>query len=93
MAVVVPRASLPRLMLAENVVESVAGGTFTIHAATHVDEVLSLLTGEISGTADASGRFPSDTLNGRIAARLAALSEVSTADTPAPPHVNGAAAP
>lgn len=92
-AVLVPRVSLHRLMLAENVVDAVESGAFAVHAATHVDEVLSLLTGETAGTADASGRFPPDTLNGRIAARLVALSDVSATDAPAPAHVNGAATP
>lgn len=71
--VLVPRASLPRLMLREAVSAAVEAGTFSVHAASHVDEVLALLTGLPAGTRGANIGGRPQTLRGRILARLAAL--------------------
>lgn len=91
--VVVPRASLGRLMLAEDVVASVAAGDFAVYAAGHVDEVLTLLTGEPAGAADDSGHYAGASINGRIALRLAAFAIGSVPPDATPTLANGAAAP
>ena len=52
-----------------------AAGSFRIFAVRHVDEALALLTGEAPGEPDESGRFPEQSVNGRVQARLAAFAE------------------
>jgi hypothetical protein len=68
--VIIPRSNVHHLMLRADVVAAVQEGRFTIHAADTVDEVMTLLTGLPAGEADAAGRFPPDTVNGRIQAGL-----------------------
>ncbi|MFZ5514621.1 MAG: Lon protease family protein [Pseudomonadota bacterium] len=68
--VIIPRSNVHHLMLRADVVAAVREGRFTIHAADTVDEVMTLLTGLPAGEADAAGRFPPDTVNGRIQAGL-----------------------
>ncbi len=68
--VIIPRSNVHHLMLRADVVAAVREERFTIHAADTVDEVMTLLTGLPAGEADAAGRFPPDTVNGRIQAGL-----------------------
>ena len=76
--VIIPRANVDHLMLDAEVVEAVRAGRFAVYAVRSVDEAVSLLTGMNAGAADASGRFVSDTVNGRVAHRLHALAEIRT---------------
>ncbi|TXH63303.1 MAG: ATP-binding protein [Burkholderiaceae bacterium] len=68
--VVIPQANRQHLMLRPDVVEAVRAGRFHIHAITHVDEAIELLTGLPAGAEDSGGGFPRDSVNGRAAARL-----------------------
>lgn len=69
--VLIPRANVKHLMLQPDVVEAVAAGRFHVYAYETVDEAVSLLTGVPAGTPDATGQYPADSVNGRVAARLA----------------------
>jgi predicted ATP-dependent protease len=71
--VIVPDANVKHLMLRRDVVEAVAAGRFAVHAVRTVDEAVELLTGVAVGERDDAGRFPDDTLNGRVQQRLEAL--------------------
>jgi lon-related putative ATP-dependent protease len=71
--VLLPVANVKHLMLQQNVRDAVAAGQFAVYAVQHVDQAIELLTGMPAGVAGADGRYPSDTINGRVAARIAAL--------------------
>jgi len=68
--VVIPRDNLRHLMLRPDVVRAVEQGEFHVYAVTTIDEALALLTGEPAGERDAAGRFPADSVNGRVEAKL-----------------------
>jgi lon-related putative ATP-dependent protease len=73
--VIIPRANRQHLMLREDVVKAVKDGRFAIYAAKTADEGLALLTGLEAGDRGADGRFPAETVNGRIEARLRGFAE------------------
>lgn len=73
--VIVPAANVKHLMLKKDVVQAVKDGRFRVWAIEHVDEGLELLTGQPAGVAGSDGAFPPGTVNGKVAARLVALSE------------------
>lgn len=72
--VLIPSANVKHLMLREDVVEAVEGGDFHVYAVNTIDEALELLTGASAGVPDEEGNFPPDSVNGRVKARLLALS-------------------
>jgi predicted ATP-dependent protease len=74
--VLIPAANLAHLMLREDVVAAAAAGQFRVHAVADVDEALTLLTGVEAGRADARGGLPKDSVNQRVAARLAQLARM-----------------
>jgi Lon-like ATP-dependent protease len=57
-------------MLRPDVVEAVRTGLFRIWAIHTIDEGIEILTGVPSGKRNARGKFPRDTLNARVDARL-----------------------
>jgi hypothetical protein len=59
-------------------VEAVRSRYFSVYAVRTVDEAIGLLTGVSAGVADATGAYPPDTVNGRVAHRLHALSQLKT---------------
>ena len=71
--VIIPRANLANLMLRDDVVAAVAAGQFQIHAITHADEALALLTGKPAGDRQPDGRYPPGTANAAILAGLDTL--------------------
>ncbi len=73
--VLIPESNVRHLMLRHDVVEAVSAGRFQIHAVGNVDEAVALMTGVPAGEMDASGRYPSGSINARVDARLAALAE------------------
>ncbi len=77
--VIIPRANVEHLMLDAGVVDAVRARTFAVYAVDNVDDAIGLLTGRTVGTADATGAYPPDTVNGRVAHRLRALSQMKVA--------------
>lgn len=73
--VLIPAANVKHLMLRHDVVEAVAAGQFHVYAVEHVDQGMELLTGMRMGVAYKHGGYPANTLNRKVADRLAALSE------------------
>lgn len=71
--VLIPQANVKHLMLRQDVVAAARAGQFHIHAVAHVDEAMALLTGVPAGAADAGGQYPSGSINGRVAQRVAEL--------------------
>ncbi len=68
--VLIPKANVQHLMLRPEVVEAVAEERFAIYAVRSVAEGIALLTGLEAGERDADGRFPPDSLFGKVEARL-----------------------
>ncbi|MBI5502340.1 MAG: AAA family ATPase [Deltaproteobacteria bacterium] len=73
--VVIPRANVRHLMLAQDVVEAVRRRRFHIFAVGHVDEGIEILTGMPAGRRN-RGRWQPHTLNDLIDRRLRELGEV-----------------
>ena len=71
--VLIPAANVKHLMLRADVVEAVRSGQFQVHAVDSVDQAMGLLTGEPAGEADADGNYPANSINARVAARVAEL--------------------
>ena len=74
-AVILPASNVEHLMLKAEVRDAMAEGRFRVFAVRHLDEALALLTGEAPGEADEEGRFPAESVNGRVQARLTAFGE------------------
>ena len=68
--VLIPSTNVKHLMLRQDLVAAVAAGKFQVHAVKNVDQAISLLTGIPAGEPDDTGRYPDDTVNGAVAARL-----------------------
>jgi predicted ATP-dependent protease len=74
--VLIPAANVQHLMLRADVIEACAAGRFAVYPVNDVDEALALLTGQTAGSRGADGRFPADSLNGRVEAQLRAFARV-----------------
>jgi predicted ATP-dependent protease len=77
--VVIPAANTQHLMLREDVVAAVREKKFSVYAVTTVDEAAALLAGIEAGPRNGDGRFASESLNGRVEAKLRAYAERSRA--------------
>jgi len=73
--VLIPRSNVKHLMLRQDVVDAVEAGEFAVYPVATVDEGIELLTGITAGGRDAQGRYPDDSVNGRVEARLIEYSE------------------
>jgi predicted ATP-dependent protease len=71
--VVVPHQNVRDLMLRDEVVSAVREGRFHVWAVHTVDEGIEILTDTPAGARGSTGTFPSESVNGRVAARLADL--------------------
>ncbi len=73
--VVIPKSNVENLMLREDVVKAIEDGQFHIYAVETVDEGVEILTGIPAGKPDEEGKYPPDTINGKVDERLRALAE------------------
>ncbi|HEX7044704.1 MAG TPA: ATP-binding protein [Burkholderiales bacterium] len=73
--VIIPTANVKHLMLREDVVAACREGRFAVYPVATVDEAFELLTGLPAGTRGDDGRFPADSVNGRVEERLRRLAE------------------
>jgi predicted ATP-dependent protease len=69
--VLIPASNVKHLMLRQDVVEAVAAGRFRIYPVETIDQGIELLTGVPAGVRGADGKFPANSINGLIEARLA----------------------
>jgi predicted ATP-dependent protease len=74
--VLIPASNIKHLMLRRDVVAAAEAGQFGIYAVENVDQAISLLTGLPAGEADDKGVYPEGSINRRVAARLAELTEI-----------------
>jgi lon-related putative ATP-dependent protease len=78
-AVVIPARNKKHLALRRQVVEAVEAGRFSIYATNTVAEALELLTGIPAGERGPQGEYPSASLYGRAAGRLADMARTAAA--------------
>lgn len=74
--VIIPQSNVKHLMLRDEVVKAVTEGRFHVHAVSHVDDAIELLTGVPAGRPDAQGKLPPDCVNGLVEARLVRFSAI-----------------
>jgi lon-related putative ATP-dependent protease len=77
--VVIPASNVKHLMLRQDVLDAARAGTFQVYAVAGVDEAIELLTGLPAGERDGDGRFPPDSVNGRVACCLEEFSRTRRA--------------
>lgn len=74
--VLIPAANAKHLMLRSDVIEAVAAGKFSVHTYQTIDDAVALLTGVAAGIPDASGTYPSGTINYLVDQRLRELADL-----------------
>jgi lon-related putative ATP-dependent protease len=88
--VLIPAANIKHLMLRHDVVAAAEAGKFRIYAVENVDQAISLLTGLPAGEANVKGVYPAGSVNRRVAARLAELTEIRKSFAKQSPKKTGA---
>jgi lon-related putative ATP-dependent protease len=88
--VLIPAANIKHLMLRHDVVAAAEAGKFRIYAVENVDQAISLLTGLPAGDANIKGDYPAGSVNRRVAARLAELTEIRKSFAKQSPKKTGA---
>jgi predicted ATP-dependent protease len=73
--VMIPRSCLNQLVLRDDVAAAIAAETFHLFAVDRVSEGIEVLTGIVAGARDASGRFPAESIFGRVERRLIEIAE------------------
>jgi len=73
--VLVPASNVKHLMLRQDVINAVRDGEFHIYPVETIDEGIEILTGLPAGMADEEGKYPEESVNGKVYNRLARLAE------------------
>jgi lon-related putative ATP-dependent protease len=68
--VLIPVANVQHLMLRQEVVEACRAGRFAVIPVATIDQGIEILTGRPAGARGTDGRFPTDSINGRVEATL-----------------------
>lgn len=71
--VIIPELNRKNLFLSAEIRDAVAEERFHIYAVRTIDEGMSILTGLPAGDSGADGRFPADSINGRVERELRAM--------------------
>ncbi|MGD9660977.1 MAG: Lon protease family protein [Porticoccaceae bacterium] len=71
--VIIPAANVSHLMLRHDILDAVSAGQFHIYAISEVDQGLELLMKTAVGNKDEAGRFPSESINGKVVDRVEEL--------------------
>jgi len=74
--VIIPESNVKNLMLRHNVVTAADQGEFHIYPVRDVDEALELLLGRDIGERGDDGRYPDESINGRIEKRLLEFADI-----------------
>ena len=89
--VLIPQSNAQHLMLRHDVVDAVREGKFRVYSVATIDQGIEILTGVPAGARGPDGRFPEDTVNARVEAKLVEFAETIRAyaargrDEQAPP--------
>ncbi|WP_242529195.1 Lon protease family protein [Methylacidimicrobium sp. B4] len=68
--VIVPAANVDHLVLRRELLEKVEQGLFHLYAVQTVDQAMELLTGFPAGERNPEGRYPDESINGRVERKL-----------------------
>ena len=68
--VMIPRTNVHNVVLRPDVAEAIETGDFHVWAAATIEEGIEVLTGEPAGERGEDGRYPPDTIFGKVQARL-----------------------
>ena len=68
--VIIPASNTKHLMLRDDVCQAVEQGKFAVYSIETIDDGIELLTGMAAGQRDESGKFPEDSINARVEAKL-----------------------
>ena len=68
--VIIPAQNIKDLVLKDQVIEQVKKGMFHIYPITHVNEGIELLMGMAAGEKNEKGKYPANTVHGRVYKRL-----------------------
>ncbi|MDR1533014.1 MAG: AAA family ATPase [Clostridiales bacterium] len=68
--VIIPKQNIVDLVLKDKVVEAVKDGMFHIYSISHVDEGVEILTGVTAGQRNEKGKYPADTVHGKVYRKL-----------------------
>src|SRR5690606_3831159 len=75
--VIIPASNVRHLMLRREVVEACREGSFAVFAVERADDAIGLLTGVDAGREDEQGRFPADSVNGRVLHQLREFTRIA----------------
>lgn len=78
--VIIPVSNVKDLVLNEDVVDAVKAGVFHIYPIAHINEGIELLMNYPAGEKNANNEFPSDSVHGKVYAKLKAFAEASKSD-------------
>jgi len=73
--VMIPKSCVQHLVLREDVAAAIRAQRFSLWAIEHVTQGIEVLTGIPAGIRDKSGRFPADSIFGRVERRLIEIAE------------------
>jgi len=73
--VLIPASNVKHLMLRQDVVDAVSNGNFHIYPVEWIDQGIEILTGVSAGEKGEDGRYPEDSINGKVYRRLAEMTE------------------
>ncbi len=68
--VLIPRRNVPDLMLSNEVVQAAKDGLFAVYPVDRVEDGIEILTGVPAGKRNAAGKYPSNSVYGRVDAKL-----------------------
>ena len=73
--VLIPASNVEHLMLRRDVVEAAKSGAFRVIPVKTINQGIEVLTGVSAGRRGRSGRFPANSINGKVEAQLRAYAE------------------
>ena len=75
--IIIPEQNVKNLMLNNEIVDAVRNGKFTIYAIKSIDKGAEILMGLPAGKLSAKGKYPDDSLYGKVITRIIALDKAS----------------
>ena len=78
--VIIPFSNVKDLVLCDEVVEAVKKGIFHIYPIKHIDEGIELLMEYPAGEKDEEGKFPADSVHGKVYKKLEAFAKASRSE-------------
>ena len=78
--VIIPKTNVKDLVLKDEVVEAVKNGVFHIYAISTLEEGIELLMGKQAGKRNKSGKYPADSVHGKVMKKLKAYYKGATGE-------------